>query len=491
MTKLSHPKSRRPYTVEDMVDKLHLKSQQVRRNAAEGKYAFAFKEGKRWLFDRQEADDYVLRCKEDYLKDEKEYFKVLQEIAVRRSKNPRRCDMFDWTKLDSAKRCRITCGGLGVIERQGIRGNRYYFWDSEMRKKGTQKIWPEVANREQAEKKFLKILDERFNKQNGFKLEDHDGNVGEFMITKFLNFNSKNKVYEWNIRKNLYPFFKDKQFSDLTFETYCDYLADRREKAMEERGTALKDNTLLNETAVLKRVLNVAVKFNYDVNPKKVVSSGDAGLESNEWERILEPEERSLLYSVANEFWTYLLDFALNTGLRLNNICGLKWKAVKRDAKGIVRIFVKGQDSKNRKQFRIKLSPVALKVLEKMQTVNGHQEYVFLRPEDGQPLADRWVQREFEKLTDKVGIEDLTFHDLRRTFGCTMVDLGVDLLTIQNAMAHKSIQSTMRYVRPSEDKTDEAFDKIGKFWANRSKNEVKSVFEAEPISPLSTLEQVS
>jgi hypothetical protein len=268
--------------------------------------------------------------------------------------------MFDWSGPDSAKRCRISCGGLGVIERQGIKGNRYYFWDLEMAKKNTQKIWPEVTNREQAEKKFLRILDERFNKQNGFALKESDGSVGEFMITKFLNFNSRNKVYELNIRKNLYPFFKDKRFSELTFETYCNYLAYRREKATEEKGIELKDSTLLNESAVLRRVLNVAVKFNYDVNPKKVVSSGDAGLELSERERILEPEERSSLYSVANEFWKDLLDFALNTGLRLNNICGLKWKAVKRDARGIVRIFIKGQDSKNKKQFRIKLNKVAL-----------------------------------------------------------------------------------------------------------------------------------
>jgi integrase len=133
----------------------------------------------------------------------------------------------------------------------------------------------------------------------------------------------------------------------------------------------------------------------------------------------------------------------------------------------------------------------ALKVLRKMQTLNGHQEYVFLRPQDGRPMADHWVQHEFYKLTDKAGIEDLHFHDLRRTFGCTMVDLGVDLLTVKNAMAHKSIQSTMRYIRPSENKTDEAFDRIGDFWANGSKKEVKSVFEAEPISPLTTLKQVS
>ena len=80
------------------------------------------------------------------------------------------------------------------------------------------------------------------------------------------------------------------------------------------------------------------------------------------------------------------------------------------------------------------------------------------------------------------------FHDLRRTFECTLVDLGVDLLTIQNAMAHKSIKSTLCYVCPNEDKVDEAFDRIGEFWG---KNRVNSDSGTEPVQLLTTLNQVS
>lgn len=55
-------------------------------------------------------------------------------------------------------------------------------------------------------------------------------------------------------------------------------------------------------------------------------------------------------------------------------------------------------------------------------------------------------------------------------------------------MAHKRIQSTMCYVRASEEKVDKAFDKIGELW---SKNRVKSVPEEEPFPLLNSLNQLS
>jgi hypothetical protein len=74
------------------------------------------------------------------------------------------------------------------------------------------------------------------------------------------------------------------------------------------------------------------------------------------------------------------------------------------------------------------------------------------------------------------------------SFGQTLVGLGIDLLAIQKAMAHKSLQSTLRYVRADEDKVGEAFDKIGDFCG---KNRVNSDSGGEPIQQLNTLEQVS
>jgi len=478
MPKSSHPA--KAYTAKDMAEMLHIKLQQVQRNANNHKYPFAYKEGKCWLFKRAGTDEYV--------KELEDYQGLLHRIQ-KKEVSKMRCDTFSWSKPDSVGRCRINCGGSGVIERQGERGSTYRFWWKDEKGKRQAEQWPEAINREQAEKKFLRILGAKFDKVNGFKLEESDGFVGDFMVTKFLNLSSTNKAYQRLVETNLYPFFRNYRFSDLTFEVYCNYLAQRRKEA-KENGYELSDGTLLNDSAVLKRVLNVAVKFRKDVNPKLVVDTNTAGLNSSERERILEPEERPLLYAKANEFWKDLLDFALNTGLRLNNICRLKWAAVKTDARNVVRIVISGQESKNKKQFRIKVNPVVARVLKKLKALNGHQEYVFLRNGNGdaKPLDNRWVQRGFKNLTEEAGIEDLHFHDLRRTFGQTLVGLGIDLLAIQKAMAHKSLQSTLRYVRADEDKVDEAFDKIGDFWG---KNRVNSNSGAEPIQQLNTLEQVS
>ncbi len=55
----------KPYTVKDVAEMLHIMPQQVQRNACQHKYPFAYKEGKRWLFNRAGTNEYV-KEREDY-----------------------------------------------------------------------------------------------------------------------------------------------------------------------------------------------------------------------------------------------------------------------------------------------------------------------------------------------------------------------------------------------------------------------------------------
>jgi site-specific recombinase XerD len=107
------------------------------------------------------------------------------------------------------------------------------------------------------------------------------------------------------------------------------------------------------------------------------------------------------------------------------------------------------------------MNRTVVSLLEKKQAENGHHRFVFMR-NNGHPkaLTPRFVQYKFKELVDKVGIEDFHFHDLRHAFGCKLVDHGVDLLFIKECMAHKSIQSTLVYVRPNGDKVKKAFERL-------------------------------
>jgi integrase len=60
-----------------------------------------------------------------------------------------------------------------------------------------------------------------------------------------------------------------------------------------------------------------------------------------------------------------------------------------------------------------------------------------------QALTD--TNHTFTRLTEKVKITDVRFHDLRHTFASHLVMNGVDLKTVQELLGHANINMTMRY----------------------------------------------
>ena len=56
------------------------------------------------------------------------------------------------------------------------------------------------------------------------------------------------------------------------------------------------------------------------------------------------------------------------------------------------------------------------------------------------------------KACQKAGIENLTWHDLRRTFATWLRESGVDPFVIQQSLGHKTIALTLRYAHLSSDK---------------------------------------
>jgi integrase len=49
------------------------------------------------------------------------------------------------------------------------------------------------------------------------------------------------------------------------------------------------------------------------------------------------------------------------------------------------------------------------------------------------------------------GVLNLTFHDLRHTFGTRLADAGVDIVKIAELMGHQSILTTRRYTHATDE----------------------------------------
>jgi len=380
-----------------------------------------------------------------------------------------------WEKGPSGRN-RANCGDFSLIESTGKRGVHYYmdYFDGTSRcTKGLAKMARElgietrpIKDRTTAFTIARRVRNALYEegKNTTQDLDKKDVTFEQFAVDYLALIKAQNgnsyKTKKAIIEGRLVPFFGKFRLEDLNFARTSEYVDMLRK-------VSIADGTITLYLSVFKRMLNVANRFDYPVDARKVVCMSDYNLRKSERNRELKKEEAERLFEAADPFWKDLLAFALNTGLRLGNICNLKWKSVNLEARNIV---ISGFESKNKKKFKIWMNPTVFELLKRMHEANGKHDHVFMRDANGSgktALIDRWVQYEFKRLIDEAGIEDLHFHDLRHTFGCRLVDRGVDLLTIKEAMAHKSITSTLCYVRANENHVRNAFHSLDQdYWGS-------------------------
>ena len=179
----------------------------------------------------------------------------------------------------------------------------------------------------------------------------------------------------------------------------------------------------------------------------------------------LEGEQiRQFMEEIKGEPFEPIFFIALNTGMRLSEILGLRWSRVD-FKKGIIKVdtqlLVKRGEgtertlgtTKNGKARTFKTAPA---VLDALKVVKQHQLETRLKSgelwdntldlvftdERGHGLAHATVEHGFTRIMQRMGIER-RFHDLRHTFATEAIRLGVDYKTVSETLGHYSVGFTM------------------------------------------------
>jgi integrase len=139
--------------------------------------------------------------------------------------------------------------------------------------------------------------------------------------------------------------------------------------------------------------------------------------------------------------------FSCFTGLRLSDIKNLKFSDIKNNR-------IKFIQKKTKDEVEFKVHPTAQKIIEE-QIKTKRDEFVFHIP-DGGKTSQRlrnWIQ--------SAGIEKkITFHCSRHTFGCLLIENGVDVFTVKKLMGHRDIKTTLQYVEKVDETKDKGIDRI-------------------------------
>lgn len=91
----------------------------------------------------------------------------------------------------------------------------------------------------------------------------------------------------------------------------------------------------------------------------------------------------------------------------------------------------------------------------------------------GKPIKE--CHRSFNTAIRKANIEHCRLHDLRHTFATNLVMKGVDLVTLQELLGHKSIEMTRKYLHPTPENKRKAVESLV------NNNEIPTSEETEKI----------
>lgn len=198
--------------------------------------------------------------------------------------------------------------------------------------------------------------------------------------------------------------------------------------------------------------------FNYGHKQYNFVVPEIAYLSENKKEmRVLSTEEQKRLVGYLNQnldVYKFGVLLALYTGLRIGEICALKWEDI---SEGRIHVRRTVQRLQNENGLGTKLYigtpktttsireipiPSFLKELIDKYHLNSNQEFIL--GTDKMPIAEpRIMQMKFKEYLAAAQIEKATFHSLRHTFATRCVECDFETKSLSAVLGHSNVATTL------------------------------------------------
>lgn len=269
-----------------------------------------------------------------------------------------------------------------------------------------------------------------------------------------------NLIYQNHIEK----LFEDATLSEMTDSFVKEKLPD-----------SLSDSVRKSIYCVLNQILKFASsRYSVSISPLRKPASEMRGKPV----KVLSKKEQKLMISVLyrnmNLFKMAVLS-VLFTGLRLGELCALKWTDIDFENKiltvnrTVQRLYSKGCETKTiltetapKSEHSRREIPLSATVLELFMKFRSDKEYIF---GGNKPMEPRTMQYQFKKILKEAGLPDTNFHILRHTFSTNCIEDGMDVKSLSEMLGHSDVQITLnRYVHPSMEAKRRYMDSLSTFY---------------------------
>lgn len=161
-----------------------------------------------------------------------------------------------------------------------------------------------------------------------------------------------------------------------------------------------------------------------------------------------------LLSYCQNDKEKLIILLAITTGVRCNEMCNIRLQDFKeKDGKTV--LYILGKARQGMKTDFVIIPDNMLDIIKRYILQYNITDYFFISNSNnskGKPLSTRSMRNIVNEIYERAGIksENVVFHSLRHGFATMSIQNGVDIREVSQAMRHKEISTTMRYLHDKE-----------------------------------------
>ncbi len=276
-------------------------------------------------------------------------------------------------------------------------------------------------------------------------------------------------AYTLAIKNSILPAFGE--CDDLTEDIVQEYILD-------SVTAGLAKHTIKDRLVVLKMIMKFASSKGWMLYHDWKAVFPTSTKKKIEISILTVSEHKKILDYIKEHFTFYSLGIyiSLTAGLRIGEVCGLKWEDIDCDRgvlsvrRTVERIYVLNGEKNFTKivssepktinaRRDVPICKELMSMVKPLKKVVNENFYVLTNAE--KPTEPRTYRNFFYRLMEKLGMPHIRYHDLRHTFATRCIESKCDYKTVSVLLGHADIATTLNmYVHPDETQKRNVVNKV-------------------------------
>lgn len=291
--------------------------------------------------------------------------------------------------------------------------------------------------------------------------------LDDFLLNLQTNNYSDETIYNYERDLKIFQNFLNEsgiEFKDINKKIILNYKAylssiDRKTPCNQKGTKKLSSYSINRILSSLRSYFKFLIDMDYKspISPEviKLVKTPRKHPRVSEFEevvKLIESPERFEKNEVVRRRNRAMLEVLFSTGMRISELINLRKDQI--DKHG--RIFIRGKGKKERFVY---LTPRAQRYLKRYFEIRGGTKspYVFIpirgknSSKQDKKISPNYLQFKIKQYRELLGLNiPLSAHSIRHAFATYLAESGANPAAIQILLGHESLDTTTRYVHPSD-----------------------------------------